>query len=284
MNKIICRFLWLCLISVFLVSCSSETDDSNMIGNRCTIILHPNNGNADITYYGVQGDFLTLPTPFKLNHSFSYWFDSDLNIFNAGNQFAYSSNKVLELWGRWNVKIDLPESYEDIYGQSELPVEIPEISGDDYCSFWINDKERIYPGTITCPFDNFKLDLMEHVFDSGVITKPNSHTENGVKTYTCTFCGETRTEVIPADSEAHTWNDGVIVYPTQTEPGAIVYTCMSCGAIIEEELDFSEEWTSDDDNHWHIAITGQDLKSDFSNHSFTEIKLIKREEQSTYVI
>lgn len=38
----------------------------------------------------------------------------------------------------------------------------------------------------------------EHSWSEGIITKPVTATENGVRTYTCTICGETRTETIPA--------------------------------------------------------------------------------------
>ncbi|NLB43506.1 MAG: hypothetical protein GX815_14890, partial [Clostridiales bacterium] len=44
----------------------------------------------------------------------------------------------------------------------------------------------------------------EHDWDEGVITKPASHIEEGIITYTCLFCGEKRIEVIPKTSE-HTY-------------------------------------------------------------------------------
>ena len=36
-----------------------------------------------------------------------------------------------------------------------------------------------------------------HAWNSGVVTKPATETETGVRTYTCTRCGATKTEVIP---------------------------------------------------------------------------------------
>lgn len=38
----------------------------------------------------------------------------------------------------------------------------------------------------------------EHVWDTGVVTKQPGCLENGVKTYTCIYCDETKTEAIPA--------------------------------------------------------------------------------------
>lgn len=43
-----------------------------------------------------------------------------------------------------------------------------------------------------------QLDALGHDWDSGVITTPATETEAGVKTYTCSVCKATKTEVIPA--------------------------------------------------------------------------------------
>lgn len=40
--------------------------------------------------------------------------------------------------------------------------------------------------------------LHEHVWDAGVVTQKPTATEPGVKTFTCTICGATKTEAIPA--------------------------------------------------------------------------------------
>ena len=40
-------------------------------------------------------------------------------------------------------------------------------------------------------------DALGHAWDSGKVTKPATETEDGVKTFTCTRCGETKTETIP---------------------------------------------------------------------------------------
>ena len=44
------------------------------------------------------------------------------------------------------------------------------------------------------------VDALGHSWDSGKVTKPATETEDGVKTYTCTRCGETKTESIPVVS------------------------------------------------------------------------------------
>ena len=44
------------------------------------------------------------------------------------------------------------------------------------------------------------VDALGHAWDNGKVTKEPTETETGVKTFTCTRCGETKTETIPAGS------------------------------------------------------------------------------------
>ena len=65
-------------------------------------------------------------------------------------------------------------------------------------------------------------DALGHAWDSGKVTKQPTATEDGVKTFTCTRCGETKTEVIPATGSvdvtemftdvSHSWADDGIQY------------------------------------------------------------------------
>ena len=67
----------------------------------------------------------------------------------------------------------------------------------------------------------------QHVWDNGKVTKEPTETETGIKTFTCTRCGETKTEVIPALSHEHSYK-AVVTAPTCTEKGYTTHTC-SCG-------------------------------------------------------
>ena len=53
--------------------------------------------------------------------------------------------------------------------------------------------------------DNFK-DALTHKWDTGVVTTAATHMMEGVKTYTCANCQETRTEAIAKIAE-HTWTN-----------------------------------------------------------------------------
>ena len=66
------------------------------------------------------------------------------------------------------------------------------------------------------------VDALGHAWDEGKVTKPATEAEDGVKTFTCTRCGETKTEVIPATGSvdvtemftdvSHSWADDGIQY------------------------------------------------------------------------
>ena len=67
----------------------------------------------------------------------------------------------------------------------------------------------------------------QHVWDNGKVTKEPTETETGIKTYTCTLCGETKTETIPKLTHEHNYN-AVVTAPTCTEKGYTTHTC-ACG-------------------------------------------------------
>lgn len=81
-----------------------------------------------------------------------------------------------------------------------------------------------------------------HTWNAGVVTKEPACTEVGVKTYTCTTCGATKTEEIPATG--HTWNDGeVTTAATCTEAGVKTYTCTVCNATKPEAIEaLGHDW------------------------------------------
>ena len=140
-----------------------------------------------------------------------------------------------------------------------------------------------------------------HTWGAPVVTKEPTCTEKGSQTLTCTVCGETETESIPAtghsystdwnadssyhwhDStcehtglkgsfEPHTWDSVQIVKESSCEEeGLIRYTC-KCGATKEEAIpkhSFATAWTSDADYHWHAATcVHTDQVSDKAEHTW----------------
>lgn len=86
-------------------------------------------------------------------------------------------------------------------------------TGDTYCK---DCGEKLETGSV--------IKKLGHTWDNGVITKEATETEEGVKTYTCKTCGETKTESIPVTS--HHWDQGTITKKaTCTENGKKTYRC-----------------------------------------------------------
>lgn len=70
----------------------------------------------------------------------------------------------------------------------------------------------------------------QHEWNSGVVTKAATCETNGIKTYTCSVCGKTRTETIAATG--HQWGPWVLTTsPTETSDGIETRTCQvsTCG-------------------------------------------------------
>ena len=73
----------------------------------------------------------------------------------------------------------------------------------------------------------FEVSTDNHIWDAGVVTREATERENGICTYTCTLCGDTKEEIIPALPHKHSY-DAVVIAPTCTTKGYTTHTC-SCG-------------------------------------------------------
>ncbi len=131
-----------------------------------------------------------------------------------------------------------------------------------------------------------KAETAAHKWNAGEITKPASHVATGIKTYTCTECGETKTETLPktdthgfgnwekhndeqhkracecgeTEYANHNWDAGVVTTaPTCKDTGIKTYTCKDCGATKTEVLEKTTDhkygaWTKDsDEQHKHVC-------------------------------
>lgn len=150
-----------------------------------------------------------------------------------------------------------------------------------------------------------------HIFGSLTIIKEATELEDGLGERTCSSCGyveevpiyalnhihkfsdkwisdETEhwhiaicghTEV--SDKDTHKWDEKIIKDAKCTEDGEKKLVCSVCDRTKTEVIpatghSFSEEWTSNGTNHWHIATCGDTEEiSDESVHSFGDWRVIK---------
>ena len=146
-----------------------------------------------------------------------------------------------------------------------------------------------------------KLNLGDHVWNSGEVLQANSCETAGKIRYTCTTCGFQKTEVLPAtghslsstyhsdanshwrtcandsseriDYASHSWDNGYVVRPATCESeGQIDFTCTVCGRVYSKIIPRTDhnkaaEWASDSDDHWHVCLDCGAI-FDKSSHSF----------------
>lgn len=121
---------------------------------------------------------------------------------------------------------------------------------------------------------------LTHKWDDGVVTKEETCKDTGIKTYTCSGCKGTKTEVIPVNedhkydsaeyvdennhnaicsvcektiSEEHAWDEGKITLePTCQENGEKTYTCAECGGTKIEVIEASEKYHKV--NEWTVTV------------------------------
>lgn len=154
-------------------------------------------------------------------------------------------------------------------------------------SVWATDENKHWHLCAVC---NEKVAETEedHAWNDGVITTAATCKSEGEKTYTCTVCEKTKTEVVEktahtpssewttdenkhwhlcsvcnekiAETEGdHAWNDGVITTAaTCKSEGEKTYTCTVCEKTKTEVVEKtahtpSSEWTTDEDKHWHVC-------------------------------
>lgn len=107
----------------------------------------------------------------------------------------------------------------------------------------------------------------DHNYEGKVTTEPGCETK-GVMTYTCSKCGDSYTEEIPANG--HKFGDWkVTTEPDCTNDGVETRACSVCGEKETRPVDatghdHNNEWSTDGENHWHECDCGD--KADLGKH------------------
>ena len=101
----------------------------------------------------------------------------------------------------------------------EMPIERYDNGQPIYATlgtYQLKDGDVVRMYYVACPTESG-----QHTWDDGQVTTAATCTENGVMTYTCTMCSDTKTEVIPATGHAYgapvwKWNDDFTASATFT--------------------------------------------------------------------
>ena len=166
-----------------------------------------------------------------------------------------------------------------------------------------NDSQHIRVCTV-CTAE----EITNHSWSNGKVTKQPNCKENGVKTYTCTFCSATKTETVAKSTEHkygswvqmndaqhmhqcsvcqkeevlnHAWDNGIVtVEPNCKKAGVKTFTCAGCNATKTAEIEKTAVhkfggWTETNDSlHKHICSICQ--KKETAAHTWNSGSITKQ--------
>ncbi len=176
-----------------------------------------------------------------------------------------------------------------------------------FATDWSKDADNHWYAA-TCEHTTEVKGKAAHTWNSGKVTKAATEEAEGVKTFACTVCGQTKTEKIDKlphthkfadtwskdadnhwhaatcahtsevkDKAAHTWNSGEVTKAaTEEADGVKTFTCTVCGQTRTEAIPalthshtYANEWSKDATNHWHAATCAHTTeKKDSAAHTF----------------
>ena len=114
--------------------------------------------------------------------------------------------------------------HTEIRNKKEATCKAEGYTGDTYCT---DCETKVSSGQA--------IPKIDHTWDNGKVTTEATCEHTGVKTYTCSVCGETKEEETPKTD--HTYDDGTVTKkPTCIETGIKTYTCTVCQKTKTEEI------------------------------------------------
>lgn len=222
---------------------------------------------------------LTIPVVTSKITNFDITFDKEEYSLKTGESTSFSiSNPEIIVDGHWGYSTYIP-----VTDTPDLIIDDPSVAtfSDTGIINGISEGDTTISaslyGLTSGETAAVKVHDCKNHWDNGKIIVDPTCTETGTKQYTCTICGETRTEEVTAsghdysadwtvDKEAgceaagskshhctrcdsrkdeteipaagHTWNDGAITTkPTCTDDGVKTFTCKSCGKTRTEAVE-----------------------------------------------
>lgn len=295
--------------------CSEIKDKTTHSFDNGVITTQPTYEAAGVkTYTCAACQYQKTEAVAKLEHHYSnVWSKDENKHWHACTDAGYTDLKADEASHSWNAgTVTTAPTYAapgektftcTVCGQTKIePIAKLEHT---YSSEWSKDNDNHWHACTDMGFENLKKDEAAHNWDSGVETKPPSSDEDGIKTYTCTVCQQTKTETIGATGHnystdwtqsetehwhacidpgcdkvsakaTHTWRSEITLEPTYDAAGSRTLTCTVCDYtktedIPKKEHTFSPLWSSDASHHWHACTEdGCTEKGSQDDHSWND--------------
>lgn len=175
------------------------------------------NITGDVAYYDIDGNLQLAPNINIVNEGNKTYYNPVTNTTNTVNNWTYDYSDR-----SYTLELDTGDTVNVTYGDEYIKIK----EGDTVYNVYYVTNNTTPPLTHT------------HEWYQTGATQPTC-TEYGQKVYTCSTCGEQKTEVLPA--LGHAWVqsgsvDAVVDEEgNETEPAYVLYVCSRCG---EEYKDY----------------------------------------------
>ena len=136
---------------------------------------------------------------------------------------------------------------------------------------WVKQNDTYHKRTcVLCQKD---AQTATHTWNSGVVTQSATCTKTGIRTYTCSTCGGTKTETISTNN-THSYSS-VVTPPTCTDQGYTTYTCTACGYNYKSNYVTANshtygEWSKLDDNQHQRTCTVCKTHTQTASHTWDD--------------
>ncbi|MBQ7504112.1 MAG: fibronectin type III domain-containing protein [Ruminococcus sp.] len=162
------------------------------------------------------------------------WGTKNLSDCKPGDVVHYYSNQTSSIWGHWLTIIE----------RNGNTVTVGECNGsentNERCQISWNRKMSLsdFGWNITCYNAPYELPkkCTTHTWDKGVVTKQPTCKKDGVKTYTCTVCGEKKTKTIKHSSKYHSYKKYKCIKATLHADGMLIKKCKHCGKKVKSTI------------------------------------------------
>ena len=193
---------------------------------------------------GTITDVLQINDKWIVNDGQHYYNDCYSTLASDGTDLFYSTSTTVYKYDPATAEstaVFTPEQTQDYYQIYGLDYDNGYIITESYDSPLFaadtkasNQQTFLYAEPTQDPQDPpYDCSVSGHKWDEGTITTSPTCTAEGIKTLTCTECGETTTETIIAAGHSY---GTVKSEATFTTDGLITKTCAECGDVVETEI------------------------------------------------